>query len=106
VRGDVHRLRRPRDSAGHEQRGERFAVVIQATRLLHLSTWVVAPTSTQARAFVFRPEVELPAGPTLVLCDALVSIDPEKRLGEYVSSLTTVELQELDTTLRLFLDLS
>jgi mRNA interferase MazF len=106
MRGDVFRLRRPRDVQGHEQQRERFAVVVQASRLLHLSTWVVAPTSTRARPFIFRPQVELPLGPTLVLCDALVSIDPEKRLGEYVTSLSTVEMLQLDTTLRLFLDLS
>lgn len=63
MRGDVFRLRRPRDAQGHEQQNERFAaVVVQATRLLHLSTWVVAPTSTRARPFVFRPQVELPLG--------------------------------------------
>lgn len=106
MRGDVFRLRRPRDAQGHEQRHERFAVVIQATRLLHLSTWVVAPTSTRARPFIFRPQVELPLGSTLVLCDALVSIDPEKRLGDYVASLSTTEMSEIDKTLRLFLDLA
>lgn len=106
MRGDVFRLRHPRDAQGREQQHERFAVVVQATRLLHLSTWVVAPTSTRARPFVFRPQVELPLGATLVLCDALVSIDPEKRLGAYVASLTTTEMQEIDKTLRLFLDLT
>lgn len=105
MRGDVFRLRRSRDAQGHEQQRERFAVVVQSSRLLHLSTWVVAPTSTSARPFIFRPQVELPLGPTLVLCDALVSVDPEKRLGDYVTSLTAAELQEVDTTLRRFLDL-
>lgn len=106
MKGDVFRLRGPRDAQGHEQQHERFAVVVQASRLSHLSTWTVAPTSTSARPFVFRPQVELPSGPTLVLCDALVSIDPERRLGDYVTSLTTDELQGLDQTLRLFLDLT
>ncbi len=105
MRGDVFRLRRPREAQGHEPQHERFAVVLQSTRLLHLSTWVVAPTSTRARPSVFRPEVDLPVGRTLVLCDALVSIDPEKRLGDYVARLTTSEMQQIDTTLRLFLDL-
>ena len=106
MKGDVFRLRRPRDAQGREQQHERFAVVVQATRLLHLSTWVVAPTSTRARPFVFRPRVELPFGPTLVICDALVSIDPERRLGDYVASLTTDETLEIDKTLTLFLDLT
>jgi mRNA interferase MazF len=105
VKGDVHRLRRPRDARGHEQQHERFAVVVQATHLLHLSTWVVAPTSTRAQPFAFRPQIDLPNGPTLVLCDALVSVDPEQRLGDHVASLTTAEFQDLDRALQLVLDL-
>jgi mRNA interferase MazF len=106
VRGEVYRLRRPRDPQGHEQRHERYAVVVQATRLLHLSTWVVIPTSTSARPYVFRPQITLPSGPTLALCDAIVSIDPEKRLGEYVSGLAVAEMQEIDQAMRFFLDLA
>lgn len=105
MRGDVFRLRCPRDVQGHEQQHERFAVVVQSSRLLHHGTWAVAPTSASARPFIFRPQVELPLGPTLVLCDALVSVDPEKRLGDYVTSLTTAEMGEIDTTLRRFLEL-
>jgi mRNA interferase MazF len=40
VRGEVFRLRAPR---GAEQRGARFAVVVQADELLALSTVLVAP---------------------------------------------------------------
>lgn len=105
MKGDVHRLRRPRDARGHEQQHERFAVVLQATHLLHLSTWVVAPTSTRAQPYAFRPRIELPDGSTLVLCDAVVSIDPEQRLGDYVTSLTTTEFQDVDRALGLVLDL-
>jgi mRNA-degrading endonuclease toxin of MazEF toxin-antitoxin module len=39
---------------GHEQRENRYAVVVQPD-LLPLSTWLVAPTSTSARPASFRP---------------------------------------------------
>ncbi|HEX8157242.1 MAG TPA: type II toxin-antitoxin system PemK/MazF family toxin [Solirubrobacteraceae bacterium] len=40
---------------GHEQHGARYAVVVQADELLGLSTVLVSPTSTRARAATFRP---------------------------------------------------
>jgi mRNA interferase MazF len=49
VRGDLYRLRTPRDAVGHEQRGERFAVVVQSDLLRVFSTVLIAPTSTSAR---------------------------------------------------------
>ncbi|HWH29301.1 MAG TPA: type II toxin-antitoxin system PemK/MazF family toxin, partial [Mycobacteriales bacterium] len=56
MRGDVYRLWAPRERRGPEQAGSRFAVVVQSD-LLPLSTLLVAPTSTSARAASFRPEV-------------------------------------------------
>ncbi|MDQ1289610.1 MAG: hypothetical protein QG622_3176 [Actinomycetota bacterium] len=53
-----------------------------------------------------RPQITLPSGPTLALCDAIVSIDPEKRLGEYVNGLTVAEMQEIDQAMKFFLDLA
>ena len=47
MRGEVYRL--PARGKGHEQRGRRYAVVIQPDWLT-LSTWIVAFTSTRARA--------------------------------------------------------
>ncbi|WP_139811621.1 type II toxin-antitoxin system PemK/MazF family toxin, partial [Mycobacterium avium] len=54
MRGEVFRLRAPRPARGHEQSGSRYAVVVQSDQL-PLSTWLVAPTSTSARAASFRP---------------------------------------------------
>ena len=48
--------RAPRANRGHEQRGTRFAVVVQSDSL-PLSTLLVAPTSTSARAASFRPRI-------------------------------------------------
>ncbi|MEV4379653.1 type II toxin-antitoxin system PemK/MazF family toxin [Streptosporangium sp. NPDC049644] len=59
ARGDVYRLRAPKNTVGHEQRGERFAILLPPDRLAHISTMLVAPTSTSAAPSIFRPEIEL-----------------------------------------------
>ena len=59
VRGEVFRLPpRPR-ARGHEQRGARYAVIVQADEFLQLSTTLVAPTSTSARPASFRRTITL-----------------------------------------------
>lgn len=57
VRGEVFRLPSPRRARGHEQRGARYAVVAQADEFLALSTVLISPTSTGARAASFRPSI-------------------------------------------------
>ena len=59
VRGELFRLPAPRSARGHEQRGARFALVVQADEFLDLSTVLVAPTSTSARAASFRPTITI-----------------------------------------------
>ena len=59
VRGEVLRLPTPKGARGHEQRGARYAVVVQADEFLALSTVMVSPTSTRARPATFRPEIEV-----------------------------------------------
>ncbi|MGH3655928.1 MAG: type II toxin-antitoxin system PemK/MazF family toxin [Micromonosporaceae bacterium] len=103
MRGDVYRLRAPRDTRGHEQRGHRYAVVVQSD-LLPLSTWLVAPTSTSARPASFRPEIELNGKTTRVLVEQTAAVDPE-RLGEHAGRLTITELAEVDSALRVVLGL-
>jgi len=104
VRGDVYELKAPRNTRGHEQRGHRYAVVVQSD-LLPLSTWLVAPTSTSARPASFRPEIEVEGGSTRVLVEQTAAIDPQ-RLGQLVSHLTRGELTALDGALRLVLHLT
>ena len=106
VRGDVYRFHR-RAPSGHEVRGHRFAVVVHASRLDHLSTWIVAPTSTTERAApaVFRPEVTLLKEDSRVLCEHLTAVDPE-RLGPSVGYLSHAEMTSIDLALRLLLDLA
>lgn len=103
MRGDVHRLRDPRSARGHEQTGSRYAIVVQSDRL-PLSTWLVAPTSTSARAASFRPEVEISGRLTRVLAEQTAAVDPS-RLGDLVGQLSFDELRRVDAALRLVLQL-
>lgn len=45
-RGDVRAFRPARVAKGHEQQGQRYAVVLQTNEFHWLNTVVVAPTST------------------------------------------------------------
>lgn len=103
VRGDVYQLKAPRDARGHEQGGNRYAVVVQSG-LLPLSTWLVAPTSTSARPTSFRPEIEVYGKATHVLVEQTAAVDPE-RLGDLVGHLTRNELTAVDEALRTVLHL-
>jgi mRNA interferase MazF len=99
VRGDIHRLRAPPARRGHEQRGNRFAVVVQSDAL-PLSTWLVAPTSTSARAASFRPDVLLDGVHARVLVEQTAAVNPN-RLGIQVGRLTFDELRRVDAALRI-----
>ena len=103
MRGEVYRLRAPRDARGHEQRSPRYAIVVQSDQL-PLSTWLVAPTSTSARPASFRPEVEINGRTTRVLPEQTTAVDPG-RLGDSFGHLTFEELRHVDAALRLVLDL-
>ena len=103
MRGEVYRLRSPRGARGHEQAGVRYAVVVQSD-LLPLSTWLVAPTSTSARAATFRPEVSIEGRSTRVLAEQTSAVDPQ-RLGESAGHLSFDELRQIDAALRLVLGL-
>ncbi len=101
MRGDVYRL--SARGRGHEQKGRRYAVVIQPDWLA-LSTWIVAFTSTSARETSFRPTVEIAAEQTLVLCDQLATVDLT-RLTEHAGFLTPADMHRVDEALALVLDL-
>ena len=103
MRGDVYRLKAPRGTRGHEQQG-RYAVVVQADELDALSTWLVAPTSTSARAATFRPRIEIEGDPTRVLVEQTSAVDPS-RLGARIAHLGFDELRAVDAALRLVLSL-
>ncbi len=98
ARGEVFRLEAPQDSRGHEQRGPRFAVVLQGNHLAALSTLLVAPTSASARATDFRPEVEIRGKATRVLLEQIRAVDPS-RLGDSVGWLSGPEMADVDRAL-------
>ena len=101
MRGEVFRLRIPRERRGHEQAGARYAVVVQSD-LLPLSTLLVAPTSTAARAASFRPEVTVDGRRTRVLVEQTAAVDPS-RLGKSAGRLSASELRAVDAALRIVL---
>lgn len=106
MRGEVYGLRAPRDARGHEQQGRRFAVIVQARRFAHLSTWLAIPTSTSAKPAIYRPGIVIPGhGETLALCEGVNAIDPQVRLAEHVGTLSLYEMQMIDRALRIVLDL-
>jgi len=103
VRGDVYRLRAPKQARGHEQRGARYAVELQGP--ISLSTVIVAPTSTRAAPAVFRPEIDMDGTTTTVLVDQMAAVDGAFRLGDMVGRLSAQEMGEVDLAVRLLLGL-
>jgi len=104
VRGEVFRLPSPRAARGREQRGARYAVVVQADEFMALSTTLISPTSTKARPATFRPTITLDGGETRVLVEQTTVVDPQ-RLGRSAGRLDADELRAVDEALALILSL-
>ena len=104
VRGEVFRLPPRRGARGDEQRGARYAVIVQADEFLELSTTLVAPTSASARATSFRPTIELDGDETRVLVEQTTVVDTQ-RLGRSAGRLDASELRAVDDALSLILGL-
>jgi mRNA interferase MazF len=104
VRGELFRPRLPRGARASEQRGGRYAVVVQADELLALSTVLVSPTSASAPPRSFRPTIEIAGTPTRILVEQTTAISPD-RLGRSVGRLNASELRDLDAALALVLGL-
>jgi len=102
-RGDVHRFRIPKGT-GHEQKGARFGVVVQADEFLPRSVVLVAPTSRSARAASFRPEAQVRGESTRVLVEHVGAVDVG-RIGARVGRLTSAELWAIDEALMTVLGL-
>jgi mRNA interferase MazF len=104
VRGEVFRLPARRGARGHEQRGARYAVVVQADEFLDLSTVLVSPTSTRALPATFRPTITVDGQETIVLVEQTTVVDPQ-RLGGSAGRLDASELRSVDEALMLVLGL-
>ena len=98
-RGDLVSLRAPKRAIGHEQRGQRYAVIVQSDDAEWLSTVLIAPTSTSALPTVFRPEIAIRGRKTLVLTDQLTTAD-RGRIGRTAGRLTFDELRGIEEALK------
>jgi mRNA interferase MazF len=103
-RGDVVAVPPPRSARGHEQKGRRYAVVVQSDEFAWLGTVLVAPTSTSAQPAIFRPEITVRGTRTRVLTDQLTTVD-RSRFGRAAGRLSGTELQELETSMSRLLGL-
>ena len=97
LRGDIHEFRPPRET-GHEQRGRRYGVIVQAGELLPRSVVLVAPTSLSARPASFRPEIKLLGETARVLVGQVGAIDAG-RLGDLVGRVTPDQQWGIDEAL-------
>jgi mRNA interferase MazF len=79
-------------------------VIVQADEFLHLSTTIVAPTSTSARPATFRPVINVDGADTRVLVEQTTVVDPQ-RLGPPAGRLEATELLAVDEALALVLGL-
>jgi len=104
VRGDVCAINLPK-GRGRVQRGQRYAIVVQADDLLGLSTVVICPTSTSAQPASFHPEVEVGTESTRVLCEMVGAVDG-RAVGERVAHLSSDDLRAVEDGLELVLELS
>jgi mRNA interferase MazF len=104
VRGEVFRLPPRRGGRGHEQRGARYAVIVQADDFLGLSTTLIAPTSTSASPTSFRPTITVDGRDTRVLVEQTTVVDPQ-RLGRSAGRLEPRQLRAVDEALAVLLGL-
>ncbi|MDR0432126.1 MAG: type II toxin-antitoxin system PemK/MazF family toxin [Bifidobacteriaceae bacterium] len=74
-------------------------MVLQSDDLQLLSTVLVAPTSTSARAAVFRPEIVIGSTTTRVLLEQTTAVDANTELSEFVGRLSASERAEIDAML-------
>jgi mRNA interferase MazF len=103
VRGDIYRLAAPRDVRRHEQRGVRYAVVVQSD-VLALSTVLVAPTTTKSFPTTFHPRLDMDGTVVTLLVEQTTAVDPT-RLGDCAGRLDASGLAAVDDALRLVLGL-
>lgn len=103
LRGDIHELRMPRGQ-GHEQRGRRFGVVVQANEFLPRSVVLIAPTSRSARSASFRPQIEVDGEETRVLVEQVGAVDTG-RLGDLIGRVTPEQQWGIDEALMTVLGL-
>ncbi len=72
----------PRAGPSRSARTGRYAVVVQASAYHHLSTWLVAPTTTKSFGSMIHRSVELLGQDVRVLVEQTTAVD-SRRLGDF-----------------------
>ena len=103
MRGDVHLIRFT--GTGHEQQGQRYAVIVQASGF-DLSTTLVCPTSPSARPAILHPTAvwDAEGTKTQVLTEQLRAVD-NNVLGPMVGHLLHDEMERITEAIGIILEL-
>ena len=90
----------------HEQRGRGLGLgLVISIEQDAWSTLTIIPTSTQAQASVFRPEVVVAGRATRILIDQIRTIDTSYVAGELVDYLSRDDLAQVEHSLSRYLGL-
>lgn len=104
-RGELYRVYKP---GGDPKRYRTFAIVSRQALLdARFPSAICAPIHTEGQGLFTQVSVGPSEGlkhESWILCDALVSIQ-KSQLSQYIGSLSAARMTELDTALRLALDL-
>lgn len=90
---------------GHEQEGQRPAIVVQASLYCELSTLWVIPTSTKAWPDIdFHVPVTIRGQRTYALIEQLTTVDKARRIkpDNYLGHLSADEMADIDEMMRIF----
>lgn len=95
IRGAVYPVDLGEAKRGHEQRGRRLGLVISIEQDAW-STVTVIPTSANAQASIFRPEVVVAGRNTKILIDQIRTIDVLYVTGELVDYLSRDDMAQVE----------
>jgi mRNA interferase MazF len=90
---------------GHEQEGQRPAIIVQADLYCVMSTLWVIPTSTSARRDIeFHVPVTIQGRRTFALVEQLTTMDKLRRIKpeHYLGHLSVDDMEEIDEMMRIF----
>lgn len=100
---------------GHEQAGARYCLILSHNELnenyKYFGVVIVVPTTTKGldkphpfRVAVHAGQANLPEA-SAFMCDQILRIDPEPRLGQRMGTVSSVTLQRVEEIVRNLLDL-
>ena len=105
IRGDIYYVRLGDEGVGSEQKGDRYAVIVQNnTGNRYSPTVIVAFISTKLHKAKLPTHVEIDSSnsgipePSIIMCEQIRTLD-KRRLVEKVGHLSRVKKIELDKAL-------